>query len=66
MREPGFGFADIPLNVGLVAKEEHTIIEKWPLKLKLKLPQPGAQEEFDTLNASGHDGNERYIEWKRV
>ena len=47
-------------------KVENTIIEKWPLRLKLSLPQPGVQEEFDTLQASGHSGGERYVEWKRV
>jgi hypothetical protein len=59
----GVGFADMPLNVGLMAKEQHSIIEKWPLRLKLSLPQPGAQEEFDVLQASGHNGSERYVEW---
>ena len=49
-----------------MVKEENTIIEKWPMRLKLSLPQPGAQEEFDILQASGHSGNERYVEWKRV
>jgi hypothetical protein len=59
-------FAKMPLNVGLMAKEDHTIIEKWPLRLKLSLPQAGAQEEFDTLLASGHNGSERYVEWTVV
>jgi hypothetical protein len=62
----GLGFADMPLKVGLIAKEENTIIEKWPMRLKLEPPQDGAQEEFDVLLASGHTGSERYVEWKRV
>ena len=60
------GFAKMSWSVGLMVKEENTIIEKWPMRLKLSLPQPGAQEEFDILQASGHSGNERYVEWKRV
>ena len=60
------GFAKMSRSVGLMVKEENTIIEKWPMRLKLSLPQPGAQEEFDILQGSGHSGNERYVEWKRV
>lgn len=60
------GFAKMSWSVGLMVKEENTIIEKWPMRLKLSLPQPGAQEEFDILQASDHSGNERYVEWKRV
>jgi hypothetical protein len=60
------GFAEMSRGVGLMVKEENTIIEKWPMRLKLSMPQPGAQEEFDILQASDHSGNERYVEWKRV
>ena len=59
-------FAETSRSIGLLMKVENTIIEKWPLRLKLSLPQPGVQEEFDTLQASGHSGGERYVEWKRV
>jgi hypothetical protein len=51
---------------GLKVKADNTVVEKWPTALKLKLPQPAAKEEFDVLLASGHGGNERYVEWKRV
>jgi hypothetical protein len=47
-------------------KEKHTIIEKWPFRLKLRPGQPGAQEEFDRLLAGGVTGKERYVEWKRI
>ena len=60
------GFAEMSRGVGLMVKEENTIIEKWPMRLKLSMLQPGAQEEFDILQASDHSGNERYVEWKRV
>jgi hypothetical protein len=60
------GFAKMLRSIGLMVKEENTIIEKWPMRLKLSMPRPGAQEEFDILQASDHTGNERYVEWKRV
>ncbi|KAJ5761103.1 hypothetical protein N7520_008259 [Penicillium odoratum] len=47
-------------------KNEHTIIEKWPYKLKLRPGQPGAQDEFDRALTMGVSGKERYVEWKRV
>lgn len=47
-------------------KEKHTVIEKWPFRLKLRPGQPGAQEEFDRLLAGGVSGKERYVEWKRT
>jgi len=59
-------FAEMTQDIGLMVKEQNTIIEKWPMRLKLSLPQAGAQEEFDILQASGHSGSERYVEWKRV
>ena len=47
-------------------KDTHTIIEKWPFRLKLQSGQPGAQEEFDRLLGGGMSGKERYVEWKRA
>ncbi|TLS25104.1 hypothetical protein PpBr36_06923 [Pyricularia pennisetigena] len=47
-------------------KEHHTIIEKWPYRLKLGPGQPGAQQEFDLALASGLSTKERYMEWKRA
>ncbi len=52
--------------IGAVMKKTHTIIEKWPSKLKLGPDQPGAQEEFDLVMSSGVSGQERYVEWQRV
>jgi hypothetical protein len=60
------GFAEMSRSIDLMVKAENTIIEKWPMRLKLSLPQPGAQEEFDILQASDHSGSERYVEWKRI
>lgn len=53
-------------HIGALAKDNHTIVEKWPFRLKLRPGQPGAQEEFDRALGGGVSGKERYIEWKRV
>lgn len=50
---------------GICMKKDHTIVEKWPLRLKLGQGQAGAQLEFEILEASDHTGHERYVEWKR-
>ncbi|KAH8698962.1 hypothetical protein BGW36DRAFT_396585 [Talaromyces proteolyticus] len=51
---------------GATMKEKHTIIEKWPYRLKLRPGQPGAQDEFDRCMRQGVSGKERYVEWKRI
>jgi hypothetical protein len=51
---------------GAAMKLEHTVIEKWPFKLKLRPGQPGAQDEFNRLFSGGLSSKERYIEWKRL
>jgi hypothetical protein len=48
-----------------MAMKNNTIVEKWPMRLRRKVGQPGAKEEFDLLLGSGH-GNERYVEWQAV
>ena len=48
----------------LEMKKKHTIIEKWPMKLKLQPGQKGAKEEFELLLSSAHTGQERYVEWR--
>ncbi|KAH0421179.1 hypothetical protein CcaCcLH18_13597 [Colletotrichum camelliae] len=52
--------------VGAAMKGSHTVIEKWPFRLKLRPGQTGAQEEFDRLLGGGVSSKERYVEWKRV
>lgn len=59
-------FAEAAELVGAVMKEKHTIIDKWPFRLKLQPGQAGAQEEFDRLLRGGESGKERYVEWKRT
>ncbi|KFY89500.1 hypothetical protein V500_05642 [Pseudogymnoascus sp. VKM F-4518 (FW-2643)] len=59
-------FSETAQYVGATVKEKHTVIEKWPFRLKLRPGQPGAQEEFDRLLSGGVSGKERYVEWKRI
>ncbi|USW53875.1 hypothetical protein Slin15195_G071940 [Septoria linicola] len=47
-------------------KQQHTVIEEWPTRLKLKYWQPGAQQEFDQAFGGAHKGMERYLEWKKA
>ena len=58
-------FEEMQKAIGLCMKERHTIVEKWPMKLRFSSSHTaGAQEDFDLLQASGHSGSERYVEWK--
>ncbi|KAM0319007.1 hypothetical protein ACHAPQ_010503 [Fusarium lateritium] len=59
-----FDFHKVAKDVGAIIKDEHTIVEKWPFRLKLQPGQPGAQEEFGHLMSGGVSGTERYVEWK--
>ncbi|RKL09244.1 hypothetical protein BFJ68_g9189 [Fusarium oxysporum] len=58
--------ARMPDWAGAVMKEEHTIIKKWPHRLKLEPGQEGGSEEFYRLMTSGLSSRELYLEWKRV
>lgn len=59
-------FKGIERYVGVVMKERHTIIDKWPMRLKKTADEEGGMEEFRALLASGGSGTERYMEWKRT
>lgn len=61
-----YGFSETGRLVGATMKHEHTVIDKWPFRLKLQPGQPGAQEEFDRLMGGGVSSMERYLEWKRA
>ncbi|EME83216.1 uncharacterized protein MYCFIDRAFT_45968 [Pseudocercospora fijiensis CIRAD86] len=50
---------------GVRMKQQNTVIEKWPMRLKLAFGESGAQDEFDVLLGSSHTGSERYVEWIR-
>lgn len=59
-------FDRIAEELDVAMKEDNTIVDPWPTRLKLRQGQPGAQEEFATLLSSSFSGLERYVEWKRV
>jgi hypothetical protein len=48
-----FKFLEAAKFIGTATKESHTVIEKWPFRLKLRPGQPGAQEEFNRLLGGG-------------
>ena len=59
-------FAEAAESVGAAIKSDHTIVDKWPFKVKLRAGQPGAQEEFERRLRDRCLGQEHYVEWKRV
>ncbi|KAL8703599.1 MAG: hypothetical protein Q9201_003224 [Fulgogasparrea decipioides] len=52
-------------NAGLRMRERNTVVEAWPIRLKKKPGEQGAEEEFDRLMTSSCSGAERYVEWFR-
>jgi hypothetical protein len=54
-------FREISKFNGLRTKGQNSIVESWPMRLS----KTATKEEFDTLQASGHHGSERYVEWER-
>ncbi|KAK4068705.1 uncharacterized protein Triagg1_7065 [Trichoderma aggressivum f. europaeum] len=50
---------------GVVVKDKHTVIEKWPFRLKLQYGQAGALEELVRLTDEVVFAKERYVEWRR-
>ncbi|OBT66458.1 hypothetical protein VE03_03695 [Pseudogymnoascus sp. 23342-1-I1] len=61
-----FRFKQISADFNVEMKAVHTIVEKWPTRLKLQLGEKGDKEEFLTLLGSSFTGTERYVEWRRV
>jgi hypothetical protein len=59
-------FETIAAQSGATEKENNTIMEKWPLRLKRQLGQEGAQDEFSVMLGANCTGMERYMEWTRV
>ena len=59
-------FEEIERQSGIKMKSRNTVIEKWPMRLKLRRGQRGAQEEFDAAMACPHDALTCYVEWKRA
>lgn len=64
-RRYSFDNLQVSVDLAVAEKENNTIVEKWPTRVKLQIGQQGAQEEFDVLLGSNFSGMERYVEWKR-
>lgn len=58
-------FSKASREAGMSMKATNTVIDAWPLRLWKEYGEPGAQEAFDRLVASGSVGSERYVEWVR-
>lgn len=58
-------FEKVSREAGLRMKTANTVIDAWPLRLRKRHGEPGAQEAFDRLLESGSSGNERYVECVR-
>ena len=57
------GFKSAAIDAGLIMKRKNTIVELWPLRLKARPGDVGAQEEFDLLLSSNSSGIVHYVEW---
>jgi hypothetical protein len=56
------GFAEFAVRNKLKIKAENSIVEKWPMALKLKKGDVDLDHEFEMLSASGNLGDETYVE----
>lgn len=61
-----YKFSDLARLCKVATKEEHTVIEKWPFRMKLHWDHPGAMEEFDRLVDETMLAKERFVEWRRI
>ena len=52
-------------NAGLRIRVPNTVIEAWPMRLKKRFGEEGAEEEFRAVMESSCTGAERYVEWIR-
>lgn len=60
-----FGLNTLARFAEMRIKHRHTIVEKWPTRLKLRPGQVGAEEEVAILLATDSSYTERYVEWAR-
>lgn len=54
------------LGIGVEMRERNSLVEAWPMRLKKKPGEKGADKEFQRLFASSSSGAERYVEWVRM
>ncbi|EEA24163.1 hypothetical protein TMatcc_007239 [Talaromyces marneffei ATCC 18224] len=57
-----FKFEELGKAFGVEMKSRHTIIGKWPMKL----PRRSTKRQFEMMYWSGHQGSERYVEWRKT
>ncbi|KAL8831439.1 MAG: hypothetical protein Q9170_005288 [Blastenia crenularia] len=57
------GFLPAADQAGLKMKKKNTVVEAWPMRLKKRPGENGAEDEFDRLTASSCSGAEHYVEW---
>ncbi|KFY92810.1 hypothetical protein V500_04013 [Pseudogymnoascus sp. VKM F-4518 (FW-2643)] len=60
------GFKQISAGLNVEMKKVHTVVEKWPTRLKLQPGEKGDKEEFLMLLGSTFTATERHVEWRRV
>ena len=58
-------FSTAARNAGLMMRVPNTVIEAWPMRLKKRPGEEGAEEEFKVVMESSCTGSERYVEWIR-
>ncbi|KAK8074373.1 hypothetical protein PG994_005272 [Apiospora phragmitis] len=59
-----FGFVPVLYSMGMEMKREHTIIDKWFMRLKKRPGEDRAKEEFQDLLNGQHTGSDRHVEWR--
>lgn len=59
-------FDTLETSWGVKVKEPHTVIDKWPTRLKSQPGDEGAREEFEVIMRSEHPGVARYVEWTKT
>lgn len=59
-----YDFARAEKMFGVEIREGHTVVEKWPWKLKLAPGEKG-RDEVEWWIGGGVSGKERYVEWRK-
>ncbi|PYI28678.1 hypothetical protein BP00DRAFT_480748 [Aspergillus indologenus CBS 114.80] len=60
-----FAVMDVASRVGAMIKEPHSIVAKWPYRMRLRPDQEGALQELELCLREIRSSRERYVEWKR-
>ncbi|KAF2227139.1 hypothetical protein BDZ85DRAFT_306527 [Elsinoe ampelina] len=57
-------FGEAARQAGMRVKEGHTLVEKWPYRVRFEAGDPVVMEGFWRRLGSGLSGCERYVEWR--